>query len=497
MKQMPKPLPQSLPQLAPEPNQDLASNPASPAASPFKSSHRREHSSPPEGDHHSPKRLIKPLLWCSAGIGAALLLANALKPAPVLVETATIGRGDLRVTVDAEGKTRIADHFVVAAPVSGRLQRVGLEVGDAVAAGDVVAKLDPLPLDTAIQQTLSQLQEWQAQREGVKTQRPKTATLAQANARIQAATANQQQAQAKVAQAQATLDQAIRDRDRDRELAAAGAISQKVKEASELATITRQQELDTAQMAASAAASEIEVAQASLTVLQQEQSDPDYLLRVYDAKIASSEAELARLRDDATQMIVRSPAAGQVLAIDHKSTQFLTEGSPILTLGNIRNLELVIDVLSSDAEKITTGDAILIDRGRDIDPLNARVKRIEPAAFTKISALGVEEQRVNVIGEFTNMPKAIGEAYRLDTRIVIWEGANRVKVPLSALFRCQTDWCVFRQQDHKAQRQKVQIGQRDRLMAEVQQGLQPGDVVILHPTDQVRDGGLIQAKTAH
>jgi HlyD family secretion protein len=497
MKQLPKPLPQSLPQLTPEQNQDVAPNPASPTISPFKSSPRREHSSRPGGDQHSPQRFIKLLLWCSAGVVAALMLANALKPAPVMVETATIGRGDLQVTVDAEGKTRIADHFVIAAPVSGRLQRVGLEVGDTVAAGDVVAKLDPLPLDTSIQQTLSQLQEWQAQREGVKTQRPKTATLAQAQARIQATTANQQQAQAKVAQAKATLDQAIRDRQRDRELAAAGAISQKVKEGSELATVTRQKELDTAQMAASAAASEIEVAQASLAVLQQEQSDPDYLLRVYDAKIASAEAELARLRNDAAQMIVRSPAAGQVLAIAHKSKQFLTEGSPILTFGNIRNLELVIDVLSTDAEKITPGDAILVDRGRDLAPLKARVKRIEPATFTKISALGVEEQRVKVIGQFTNIPKTIGEAYRVDTHIVIWEGANRVKVPLSALFRYQTDWCVFQQHDRQAQRQKVQIGQRDRLMAEVQQGLQPGDVVILHPTDQVRDGGLIQAKAAH
>ncbi len=182
------------------------------------------------------------------------------------------------------------------------------------------------------------------------------------------------------------------------------------------------------------------------------------------------------------------------LAIDHKSAQFLAEGAPILTLGNIRNLELVIDVLSSDAEKITPGDTILVDQGRDRDPLSARVKRIEPAAFTKVSALGVEEQRVNVIGEFTNIPPKIGEAYRLDTSIVIWQGANRVKVPLSALFRCQTDWCVLKQRDRQAQRQPVKIGQRDRLMAEVQQGLQPGDVVILHPTDQVHDGVLVQSK---
>jgi HlyD family secretion protein len=495
MKQLPK-LPT---QLTPEQNQDLTSgrsrSPETAESAAKKFPNRENLSRPP--DHRSPlKKLMKPLLWGGGGVAVAFILVNALKPSPVLVETATIERGDLQVTVEAEGKTRITDHFTIAAPVSGRLQRVSLEVGDAVAAGDVVAKLDPLPLDTSIQQTLSQLQEWQAQREGVKTQRPKTEALAQANARIESAQANQQQAQAKVAQAQATLDQAIRDRQRDRELAAAGAIAQKVKESSELAAITRQKELDTARMAAAAAAAEVEVAQAGLAVLQQEQSDPDYLLRVYDAKIASTEAELARLRDDVAETIVRSPATGQVLSIEHKSAQFLAEGAPILTLGNIRNLELVIDVLSSDAEKITPGNAILVDQGRDHDPLPARVKRIEPAAFTKVSALGVEEQRVNVIGEFTHIPPKIGEAYRLDTRIVIWQGANRVKVPLSALFRCQTDWCVFRQRDRQAQRQPIKIGQRDRLMAEVQQGLQPGDVVILHPTDQVHDGVLIQTKAA-
>ncbi len=446
---------------------------------------------------HLTKTWVKPLLWGSAGVLTVVTVMNAFKPTPVLVETSTIDRGELQVTINAEGKTRIPDRFVLAAPISGRLQRVGLEIGDSVAAGEVVATLDPLPINTSIQQTLSQLQEWKAQRIGVNTQRPKTEALAQAQARIQAAQANQAQAQAKVVQAQAILDQSIRDRQRDRELAAAGAISQKVLEASELTTITRQKELDAAQMAATSAVSDVEVTQANLEVLQQEQRDPDYLLRVYDAKIASVEAELARLRDDADQIMVRSPTAGQVLSIEHKSTQFLTEGTPILTLGNSRNLELVIDVLSSDAEKIQPGDLIWVDQGHTLNALKAQVKRIEPAAFTKVSALGVEEQRVNVIGTFTTVPKTLGEAYRVDTRIVIWEGKDRVKVPLSALFRCQSDWCVFIQHDRKAKRQKIHLGERDRLMAEVTEGLNPGDVVILHPTDQVRDGVLIQSKAPH
>lgn len=451
---------------------------------------------PPPVKHNWSKKLLKPILWGGAGLLVAGFLVNAFKPIPVSVETATIERGDLQVSVNAEGKTRIEDRFVVAAPVNGRLQRVQLEVGDMVAAGDVIARLDPIAIETAIRQTLSELQEWQAQRAGVNTQRPKTEALAQARARVQTAQANQAKVEAQVAQAQAGLNQAIRDRQRDRDLAAAGAISQKSLESSELATVTRQKELDTVRMAAAAARSEVEVAGAALKVLQQERSDPDYLLQVYDAKIASAEAELARLRDDARQTVVRAPAAGRVLEINRKSAQFLTEGTPILTLGNVKDLELVIDVLSSDAAKIQPGDAILVEQGRDRVPLKAQVKRIEPAAFTKVSALGVEEQRVNVIGEFKVLPQNLGDAYRLDTRIVIWQGNDRVKVPLSALFRCQSDWCVFTQAGDQAKRQTVQIGQRDRLMAEVTEGLDPGQIVILHPTDKVGDGVLVQAKSS-
>lgn len=491
MKQLPA---EPVPQLADKPNQLTVAG-QSPSQS--GSDDRQAYFPKPSRRWSWFKQLRRPLLWSGAGIVIAVVLINAFKPQPVLVETAIVKRGDLQATVNAEGKTRIQDQYLVAAPVSGRLQRVALEVGDPVAAGDVVARLDPLPLDTSIQQTLSQLQEWQAQRAGVQTQRPKAEALAQARAQIEAAKANQAQAQFQVTQAQATLDQALRDRQRDRDLAAAGAISEKAREASELEATTRQKEFDTARMAATAAAAQVKVAQTALEELQAEQADPDYLLRVYDAKIASAKAELARLRYDAAQTLVRSPVTGRVLSITHKSTQFLTEGTPILSVGNLSNLELVIDVLSRDAETINPGDPILIAQGDDQSRFSAQVKRIEPAAFTKVSALGVEEQRVNVIGAFNALPKTLGDGYRLDTRIVVWEGENRLQVPLSALFRCQTDWCVFTQRQNIAQRQKVKLGQRSRLMAEVQAGLQSGDVVILHPTDQVRDGVLTQTKTEH
>ncbi|MBD2329186.1 HlyD family efflux transporter periplasmic adaptor subunit [Alkalinema sp. FACHB-956] len=480
----------------PKPQPPLPDQQATPpAAQPLGKAPKHQ---PPPWPWPPPKHWLKGLLWGTVGTIGVGIIANALKPVPVVVQVATVQRGDLQVTVNAEGKTRIHDRFVVAAPVSGRLQRVALDVGDRVAAGAVIAKLDPLSLATSVQQIQSQLQEWKAQRDGVKTQRPKAAAIAQAQAQIQAAQAKQQQAQARVNQAQAQLDQMTRDWQRDRALAAIGAIPQKSLESSQLAMITQQRELEAAQLAVAAASSEIKMTQAALGILQQEQSDPDYLLQVYDAKIASAEAELYRLQEDAAQTIVRSPITGQVLSIDRKSAQFVAEGTPIVSLGDISKLELVIDTLSSDAEKVKPGHVILVTQGNQ-PPIRASVQQVEPMAFTKVSALGIEEQRVNVIGQFSNPPKTLGDGYRVDVKIVIWEGRDRLQVPLSALFRCQknlADWCLFKVDGGKAQQQPVQIGQRNHLMAEVKQGLQLGDTVILHPTDSVKHGVLVQADMA-
>jgi HlyD family secretion protein len=444
----------------------------------------------PNPSHH--KFSIKPILWVSAGIGVIALIINAFKPVPIVVQTATIDRGPLQVTVNAEGKTRIQQRFIISAPVSGRLQRVQLKEGDRVTAGSLIAQIEPLSIDTNIQQTLSQLQEWQAQREGVNTQRPKTEAIQQAQARIQTAEANQKQTQAQVAQVQATLAQANRDRDRAEQLAASGAISRNDLETKILAQITRQKELESARMADQATTAEIEVARAALSVLQQEQTDPDYLLKVYDAKIASTAAELSRLRDDARRTDVTAPSPGTVLKVHRESAQFIPEGTPIVELGNTSQLEIVIDVLSSDAEKIAPGDAILINQGTAT--IAAKVQKVEPAAFTKVSALGVEEQRVNVIGRFSTAPKNLGDAYRLDTKIVIWETPDALKVPLSALYRCGQNWCVFTTENSKAKQQQITLGQRNQFEAEIKQGINQGETVILHPSDQIRDGVEISSR---
>lgn len=434
-----------------------------------------------------PRLSRRQLGYVGLAIAAGLFLVWAFRPAPVRVDVGTIERGTLQVTVDAEGKTRVRDRFTLAAPVDGHLERIQLTEGDRVQAGSVIARIEPLPLTADVKAALGQLAEWKAQREGVATQRPKSATLAQAQTRIQQAQAEQQQAEAKVAAAKAALAQAQRDRQRAQQLESTGAIARQSREAAELNATTKARDLDAALLSAKAAASEVEVARAALAVLQKEQTDPDYLLKVYDARIASTEAELAKLRDEANRTDMRSPVTGRVLRILQKSAQYVSNGTPLLELGDVTNLELVIDVLSTDAEQIKAGDAILIAR-QDTPSMQAKVRAVEPAAFTKVSALGVEEQRVNVIGDFVDSPKSFGDAYRVDTQIVIWEGKDVLKVPLSALFRCQQGWCVFTVHQNQAKVRSVTINHRSHFEAEVQQGLSVGDQVILHPTEQVSDG---------
>jgi HlyD family secretion protein len=166
----------------------------------------------------------------------------------------------------------------------------------------------------------------------------------------------------------------------------------------------------------------------------------------------------------------------------------VSAGMPLLEIGDPANLELVIDVLSSDAVNIQPGDPIQVLQGAGGRSPQARVQRIEPSAFTKVSALGVEEQRVNVIGSFVDPPTGLGDGYRLDVQIVVWEGKDVVQVPLSALFRCGSSWCVFTARQGRASRQSVTLGQRSQFQTEVKNGLMVGQAVILHPTDRIADG---------
>jgi HlyD family secretion protein len=388
------------------------------------------------------------ILWVGGALGLAALAFFALRPEPVPVDVGRVERGALRITVDEEGRTRVRQRYVLAAPAEGRLLRIALEEGDAVAEGDVVARLQPIPLDPR--------------------------TRAASEARLAAARARRREADAQVAKARASLAQAQRDSARAEQLHAAGTLSPGAREQTTLGETSRLQELEAARSAAHAAEFELEAARAVLIAA--------------GGEAAGDRAALDSCGDAATCLALRAPVAGRVLRVLEESERSVAPGTPLLEIGDPASLEIVVDVLSTDAVKVVPGATLLVEDWGGAASLVARVRRVEPSGFTKVSALGVEEQRVNVVADFENSTGGLGDGYRVEARIVVWQADDVLKAPTSALFRRGESWCVFVVQGGRARRRDVSVGQRGPFESEILAGLEPGEAVILHPSDQVDDG---------
>lgn len=369
-------------------------------------------------------------------VAAVVVLFFLLRSSPMSVETAKASRGSLRVTVDEDGETRAHDRFVVAAPVAGRLLRVELEEGDSVSENAVVAKLQPLPLN-------------QQQREEVL-------------ARIETAQAIKRQADARLLHAREDHEQTRRDLARAEELAKQSVLSTQMLEQARNAETTSREELEAAKFSVLAAASEVKVAQAGLVGI--------------DAGNAGHKI-----------ISLHSPVAGRVLRLVEKSERVVPAGTPLLILGDPSRIEVVTDVLTTDAVNVKAGATVYLEGWGGDHPLRAKVRLIEPAGFTKISALGVEEKRVNVIADFVDPPDGLADGYRVETRIVTWEDQDVLKVPGSAAFREGDTWGVFVIDQGRARKRTVQIGHRNQLEAEILQGLTEGEEVALHPSNQLKD----------
>jgi HlyD family secretion protein len=390
------------------------------------------------------------------GGGAVVALAVVLvwwvfRPAPVRVEIGRVERGRLVVTVDEEGETRVRDRFVIAAPIAGRLARLTFEPGDPVQEGTVVARMHPVPLDPR--------------------------TRAEAVARLEAAEAALREVTAQVENARAALDQARRTANRARELGRVGTISKEEQERAELDETLRGKELEATRFAERAAAYNLEAARAALMAPGADGS------RAMVAACESGEPGCIELR---------SPVAGRVLRVPEKSERVVTPGEPLLEIGDPTQLEIVVDLLSADAVKVHPGATMLIEEWGGPVALPARVRRVEPSGFTKVSALGVEEQRVNVIGDFTGDTDRLGDGYRIEARIVVTEADDVLLVPSSALFRRRDAWHVFAVVDGRATLRRVEIGRGTPQQTELVSGLAEGDAVILHPSDQVADGTRVE-----
>ncbi|HJS41890.1 MAG TPA: efflux RND transporter periplasmic adaptor subunit [Gemmatimonadales bacterium] len=376
--------------------------------------------------------------WVSLGVVAAATVYGAwalLRPESVRVETAPAARRPLQVTVDEEGETRVRDRFVLAAPVAGRVARIALREGDSVRVGTVVARVFPAPLDP------------RSRREAV--------------ARLEAADDAQRASIATVAQARAALNQAQRERQRAQSLVAENAIATETRERTELAEELRARDLESAEFRAQAAAHEVEVARAA---------------------VATGGAPIT----------IRSPVAGRVLRVPEPSERVVAAGTPLVEVGDRSRLEVVADLLSADAVQVPREAPILIE-GWGGETLHGRVRLVEPSAFTKVSALGVEEQRVNVIGDLLDQPPTLGDRYRVEIRIVIWSADSVLTVPASALFRAGEGWQVFVVEQGRARSREVTIGHRTSLDVEITGGVREGEIVIRYPSDRVSDGARVAA----
>jgi len=370
-------------------------------------------------------------------------LVLAFRPKPIPVETATVARGELQETLDEEGKTRMHDHFVLAAPVSGKLRRIELHAGDTVKPGQVITFIDPTPIEPR-----------------------QTAVL---QARLDSSQAARREADALVGHAQAQNDQAAIDLERTRKLFEQGVTSKEMLDKATNLASSAAQQLNAAKSRAKAAAYQVTEARAAL--LTQTGGHPDL------------------------PAPVTTPVAGRILRLLELSEKVVVAGTPIVEIGYTPRLEVVADFLTQNAVKISPGmGAVIEDWGGD-RPLRARVRMVEPGGFTKVSALGVEEQRANVILDFLDGSDKLEDAYRVEVRVITWESPNVLKVPSSAVFRSGDEWSAFKIENGIAHKTSVQLGHRGAVEFEVLSGLAPGDTVITHPSAEIKDSARVKPIT--
>jgi HlyD family secretion protein len=373
------------------------------------------------------------------------LVMAALWPKRVEVDLGTVIQGPMEVTIDEEGETRVRERFVVSAPLSGRLLRIDLDPGDPVVAGKtVVARLAPAS---------SPLLDARAASESA--------------AALAAAAAAAEQAAAERTRAGTAFDLARQSLDRTRQLARGGAISQA--------------DVDAAEAAARQAESVVSAAAAA-------------------SQRAQREVEMARARvrppvSAGRPVDVVAPVSGVVLARRRESESVVGAGEPLLDLGDPADIEVIVDLLSTDAVRVGVGSAVRVVGWGGDTPLRGRVRRIEPSAFLKVSALGVEERRVNVIVGLDPPPEdcKLGDGYKVEARIVVWTGPA-VMVPVGALFRRGQEWAVFVTGEGRARLRPITLGERNPEVAQVLMGLQPGERVVLHPPDTLSDGGRVSVR---
>ena len=393
------------------------------------------------------------LIWGVVAVVGLILLASAFRPRAVPVDMVSVSQGPLQVTVSHEGQTRAREPFVVSAPLAGRVLRIELEPGDPVIAGETVLATfvpsEPVMLDAR--------------------------TRARARAQMEAATASLARARSERDRARTEADFALAELERTRGLTAGGFVSQHEIQNAETSAQATSETLQAADSAVRAALHDLEAANAAL-------------LEPVSGSAVGPEGPVLELR---------SPVDGVVLRRLRRSEAVVPQGEPLVEVADPAQLEVVADYLSSDAVAMRPGMPVIIDRWGGDEPLHGRVRLVEPAGFMKISALGVEEQRVWVVIDIVDPLESwqtLGDGYRVESKVVIWSADEVIRVPTAALFRAGDGWAVFVAEDGRARVRAVEIGRRNGLQAELKEGLEEGDLVVIHPPDTVIDGVRIEQR---
>lgn len=422
-------------------------------------------------------RRILLILFIAALAGAIIL---GLRPAAVEADLAKVVRGEIRETVDQDGRTRLRERYTVSAPLAGRLLRIELDPGDEVDAGEtLVASIEPRDPELLDARALLQAE----------------ANVKAAEARLERTTPLLEEAAANLDFAEADLDRARRARQDS-----PGSVTLNELENKEMVRRTRAALVRAAEHAHEIA--KFELAQAKAALLRSRpaiEMAADANADAADAKQEGNGQPPAPYpqQDPQWHFNILSPINGRVLRVFRESSGVVQAGDPLLEIGDPIDLEVEIDVLSRDAVKVKPGAPVLLEEWGGDRPLNGEVRLVEPSGFTKISTLGVEEQRVNVIVDLVDPPQtreALGDGFRVEARIVTAEAKDVLKVPTSALFRVGEDWAVFRVEDGVARQCIIKIGLQNGLEAEVQEGLAEGDLVVTHPGDNVVDGRAVRAR---
>jgi HlyD family secretion protein len=397
-------------------------------------------------------RWTKRVVLVALALGALAWLVMAFRPKPVAVDLAAAERGPMRVTVREDGKTRVEHRYVISSPIAGNLLRIDLTPGDAVAADQVLARIVP-----AIPPLLDER------------------TRAEAGARLDVALASQRQAAAQAEAARVAYELARREADRYRALGDRRAMAQEAVDRAVFEERARGEELASAEFAIKVAAHQVGMARAALGRMQGPRGQ----------------------RAQAEEIALAAPVAGQVLRVLQESETVVPAGKELLEVGDPDALEIVADVLTRDAVHIVPGAAVTVERWGGDQPIRAHVHRVEPSAFTRLSALGVEEQRVNVIIDFDDPPavwKALGDGFRVEVAITTWAADDVLTVPVSAVFRHGDAWAVYVDQGGHARLTPVEVGRRNQDRAQILAGLDAGARVIVHPSDRVQDGVALLAR---